>query len=333
MIVRVLCVVSAATAAGLCLSACGGDDAPQPSGRSMAGVVAVEERPDNRAPTIAAVTLVPDTPRPGDPIDAAIDVQDPDGDGVRLEIEWRVNGKLLVGEGRPRLPGSDLKKGDRVELRVVASDGRLSSSAFVKRVRVGNQPPRLQGVAFSGGDWRAGDPIDASPVASDPDGDALSFDYHWYLHGESTEQRDHVFDTVGLKRDDKVYVEVVARDATDATRPVRSAEVKIGNTPPRILGIPTPREVDGEFRYQFRAKDADGDRRLRYRLAAAPKGMSINPVNGEARWRPDQSQAGKHPVEVVVEDAYGDGGALRFEVVVGLEPVPADGQPPAAGAR
>ena len=133
-----------------------------------------------------------------------------------------------------------------------------------------------------------------------------------------------------MKRGDTVYVEVVAHDSTDETRPVRSAEVKIGNTPPRILGIPTPREIDGEFRYQFRAKDADGDRRLRYRLAEAPKGMSINPVNGEARWRPDASQAGKHPVEVVVEDSYGDGGALRFEVVVGLEPVPA---PPAAGAR
>jgi hypothetical protein len=57
--------------------------------------------------------------------------------------------------------------------------------------------------------------------------------------------------------------------------------------------------------------------------------MSINAVNGEARWKPEASQAGKHTVEVIVEDSYGDGGALSFEVVVGLDPV----QPPAAGAR
>jgi hypothetical protein len=291
----------------------------------MAAVVEAEESSDNRPPAIAAVTLVPDTPRPGDSIDATVDAQDPDGDGIRLEIEWRVNGKLVPGEGRTRLPGADLKKGDRVEMRVVASDGRLTSSSFVKRVQVGNQPPRLQGIAFAGGDWRAGDPIDASPVASDPDGDEMSFDYKWYVNGKPSKQRDHVFDTQGLKRGDKVYVEVVARDATDATRPVRSAEVKIANTPPRILEIPKPREVDGEFRYLFRAKDADGDRRLRFRLSKAPKGMTINPVNGEARWRPDASQAGKHLVEVEVVDSYGDGGALSFEVVVGLEPVPAAG--------
>jgi hypothetical protein len=164
------------------------------------------------------------------------------------------------------------------------------------------------------------------------DGDELRFEYQWYLNGEPTKQREHVFDTKGLKRGDKVYVEVVASDSTDETRPVRSAEVTIGNTPPEIVEIPTPREVDGEFRYQFRAKDADGDRRLRYRLAEAPKGMSINPVNGEARWKPQASQEGTHIVEVVVEDSYGDGGALRFEVVVGVEPV-AGAQPPAAGAR
>jgi hypothetical protein len=315
------------------LLACGGDDAPQPSGRSMGAAVNVEERTDNRAPTIASVSLVPKTPRPGDPIDATIDAQDPDGDGIRLEIEWRVNGKVVDRERRTRLDSSELKKGDRVELRVVASDGRLESAPFVKRVRVGNQPPRLQGVAFAGGDWRAGDPIDASPVASDPDGDELRFDYEWFLNGKPTDQREHVFDTKGLKRGDKVHVEVVARDSTDKTRAVKSAVVTIGNTPPHILEIPTPRQIDGEFRYQFRAKDADGDKRLRYRLVKAPKGMSINSVNGEARWRPDASHVGKQMVEVEVVDSYGDGGALSFEVVVGLEPVPAAGQPPAAGAR
>jgi hypothetical protein len=332
MIVRALHMLVAATLFAFGVSGCGGDEAPQPSGRSMAAAVELEERPDNRPPRIAAVTLVPNAPRPGDPIDATVDAQDPDGDGVRLEFEWRVNGKVLRGERRPRLKVSDLQKGDRIELHVVASDGRLESSPFVKRIRVGNQPPRLQGIAFAGGDWRAGDSIDASPVASDPDGDELRFDYQWFLNGKPTKQRDHVFDTKGLRRGDVVYVEVVARDSSDETRPVRSAEVKLGNTPPTILEIPTPREIDGEFRYQFRAKDADGDRRLRYRLAQAPKGMSINPVNGEARWRPDASQAGTHVVEVEVVDSYGDGGALSFEVVVGLEPV-SGSQPPAAGAR
>jgi hypothetical protein len=259
-----------------------------------------------------------------------VDGEDPDGDSLRVTFEWLVNGRLVEGQRRPRLLTDELRKGDRVELRVVASDGLLESPMRSRALRIGNRPPRLQGVSFSGStDVRSGDPIDASPLASDPDGDSLTFSYRWYVNGEETEQDTNRFDTTDLKRNDRIQVEVVAKDGSDQTQPVRSAELRIGNTPPRILGVPPLENVEGEYQYAFRANDADGDRGLRFRLAEAPRGMTIDPAKGTARWRPEATQAGSYPVEVVVEDAYGDSGALRFEVTVSVQ----QSGPPAAAAQ
>jgi len=314
----------------LLVAGCGGGEEPQPSGRPMTAPVPVQERATNRPPSIVKIELVPEAPRPGNPIDARVDAEDPDGDSVRVVFEWAVNGRLVEGERRPRLMTDELQKGDRVELRVVASDGLLESPMRSRVVRIGNLPPRLQGVSFSGPtDVRRGDPIEASPLASDPDGDILTFSYRWYVNEKPTQQKANRFDTTDLKRGDRVHVEVVARDDSDQTKPVRSASVRIGNTPPRILGVPPVENVNGEFRYAFRAEDPDGDRGLRFRLAEAPAGMIIDAGKGTARWRPNATQAGTHPVEVVVEDAYGDGSALRFEVTVTAQ----QSVSPAAAAR
>jgi hypothetical protein len=297
-------------------SGCSDAPEPTPSGRRLSEVVNVPERSGNRPPVIDAVTLVPEKPRQGEPIDAKIKTSDPDDDGLRLDIKWLVNGRTLEGETQPRLRTGDFKKGDRIELEVVVSDGRLESAPTVVRTRIANRPPRLQGVAFSSNEARPGDPIIASLVASDPDGDTLRFTYSWYVNDRSTSERGESFDTTKVKRGDRVRVEVVASDGSDRTDPVRSADVVILNTPPQLTEVPTPQNVDGEVRYAFRGKDADGDKTLRYRLTEAPRGMKIDPISGELRWRPERTQGGSHPVEVVVEDAFGDGSALRFEVTV-----------------
>lgn len=311
----------AAVRAGVLLGliACSSVEEPTPSGRSVTEVVNAPERSGNRPPMIEAVRLVPEKPRQGDPIDATIETSDPDGDGVRLHLEWRVNGRLVEGNTRPRLRTGDFKKGDKIELRVVATDGLLETAPTIARTVIANRPPRLQGIGFASNDARSGDPILASPVASDPDGDPLRFRYVWYVNGRKTTQRNEQFDTADLKRGDRVHVEVVADDRSDETKPVRSADVVILNNPPRIAGVPTPQNRDGEFVYAFRASDADGDKILRFRLAKAPHGMTIDAISGEARWRPDPSQVGSHPIEVVVEDAFGDGSALRFDLTVQVD--------------
>jgi hypothetical protein len=297
----------------------------------MAAPPPVEERAENSAPVVESIALNPRNPLPGTPVEANVDVWDPDGDPYRLSFEWKVNGELAASGSRPRFAPSDARKDDRIEVTVVATDGRLESQPVSERTRIGNRPPLLQGVLLDPqGKVRSGDDLLASPEANDPDEDELRFEYTWLVNGSETGKRGREFSTRGLARGDKVRVRVVATDGSDASRPEESREVTLGNSAPLIREIPSAQTDEGLFRYVFEAEDPDGDRNLRFRLGKAPQGMRIDPILGVATWRPKASQVGVHPVEVIVQDTHGDGSALRFEVTVTATPGDSADQPPAA---
>jgi hypothetical protein len=297
----------------------------------MAAPPPVEDRDENSAPVVESVALNPRNPLPGSPVEASVEVRDPDGDPYRLSFEWKVNGELSASGARPRLMLKDARKGDRIEVTVVASDGRLESEPMSEQTRIGNRPPLLQGVLLDPqGTVRSGDDLLASPEAYDPDEDALQFEYTWLVNGSDARPGSREFSTRGLRRGDKVRVRVVASDESDASRPEESREITLGNSPPLIKEIPGAQTDEGLFRYSFEAEDPDGDRNLRFRLGKAPEGMRIDPILGVATWRPKESQAGVHPVEVIVQDGHGDGSALRFEVTVASTPGDSGKQPPAA---
>jgi hypothetical protein len=290
-----------------------------------------QERAGNAAPVVESVTLNPGTPLPGTAVDANVEVQDPEGDPYRVSFEWKVNGEVTSSGSHPRLRTNDLRKGDRIEVTVVASDGRRESDPVRRSTRVGNRPPLLQGVLLEPqGTVRPSDELFASPEAIDPDEDPLEFDYAWLVNGREIGQRGRTLSAKDLKRGDKVRVRVIARDGDDSSRAAESREVTIGNSAPLIKQIPEAESDEGLFRYAFEAEDADGDRNLRFRLRKAPEGMQIDPITGVATWRPKASQAGVHPVEVMVVDSHGDGSALSFNVTVTATPGDAGEQPPAA---
>ncbi len=324
-------VLWAAPLLGLAVACGGGEETPRPSGPAMLAPAQVEELANNRAPVVESVTLNPSDPLPGTPVDANVEVRDPEGDPYRVSFEWKVNGEVVASGAHPRLRASDLRKDDRIEVTVVASDGRLESDPVRRSARIGNRPPLLQGVLLEPqGTVRAGDELLATPEALDPDEDAIDYEYTWLVNGREIGQRDRAFSASGLKRGDKVRVRVVATDGSDSSRAAESREVTVGNSPPLIERIPDAETDQGLFRYAFEAEDPDGDRNLRFRLRKAPEGMRIDSITGVATWRPKASQAGVHPVEVMVVDSHGDGSALSFNVTVTATPGDADEQPPAA---
>jgi len=291
----------------------------------------VEQADENAAPVVGSVVLNPSSPLPGTPVDANVEARDPDGDPYRLNFEWSVNGEVVASGRKPRLMANGVRRDDRIEVTVVASDGRLESEPVTRSVRVGNRAPLLQGVLLEPLETvRPGDELLASPEAKDPDEDPLRFEYAWLVNGSKSGSNDRAFSTRGLKRGDKVKVRVIASDGTDKSRAAESREVTIGNSAPLIAELPKLESSDGLFRYAFEATDPDGDRNLRFRLGKAPEGMRIDPILGTVSWRPKPSQAGVHQVEVVVQDSQGDASALNFEVTVTATPGDSGEQPPAA---
>jgi len=80
-------------------------------------------------PRVTSVTFLPENICRGVDITAAPAASDPDGDEVSFSYKWSVNGQELT-ENTPVLKGDRFKKGDRVSLTVVPSDGEVDGPAY-----------------------------------------------------------------------------------------------------------------------------------------------------------------------------------------------------------
>ncbi len=308
------------------LVACGGNDAPEgASGPGAAGGQAQAPAPGgpgsagpNEVPEVVAVYIEPSAPVGGNEVRADVEGDDLDGDSLRYEYRWR-SGDRQLGQGKTvTLP--DLEKGQVVSVTVIASDGKARSEPFTAEVEVGNQPPRLFAVLIeASGPPVRGTPLVATPEAVDPDGDEVEFEYQWIVNGDAYASEAETLETDGLERGSTIEVEVTASDGYARTDPVRSEPVRLGNSPPKIVSEPVWSQDGGTFRYSVEARDPDGDVTLRYRLKKGPQGMRIDNISGEVVWQPRTDQAGRHDVEVEVDDLNGGVGMQTFEVVMDVE--------------
>ncbi len=93
------------------------------------------------------------------------------------------------------------------------------------------------------------------------------------------------------------------------------------NAPPRIVSSPVESAAEGRpYRYNVQAVDPDGDT-IAFSLAAAPAGMSIQPVAGIIEWMPSQTAAADSPYTVTIEaaDPSGAVGRQTFQIAVTAE--------------
>jgi len=318
----------------------GGDDATGPGvtermePREQSLVREDAADPANLAPVIESVTLEPSDPSAGDPVVARVEATDTEGDRLRYSYTWRLDGERLPGSGpRVELPRSE--RGDEIELVVVASDGNSESEPYHVSTWVVNRPPRLLGIQIEPADHiTAGTEISVTPSADDPDGDPLTFRYRWTVNGRRTGGSGPELETEHLRRGDAIQVWAVANDGEADSEPIQSPAINVANAPPRIISVPGGTGSDGEFRYEVEAEDPDNDRSLRYRIEDAPEGMKIEVLSGLITWRPTDSQAGTHTVQVIVDDLQGGIGRQAFEVSVGIDNAapPAAPEPSDAGA-
>lgn len=124
----------------------------------------------NRAPELVGVRIDPfEGVKIGTELVAVPDARDPDGDGVDFSYHWRVNGRPVEGATGERFSTSSLKRGDSIQVRVVASDGSAETPPLDSApVLVGNSAPvitSLPGGVSADGEFRY------AVQTSDPDGD------------------------------------------------------------------------------------------------------------------------------------------------------------------
>jgi hypothetical protein len=315
-------------ALALCL-ACGGEAeekarAQAPAKPAPPSVPAAKAAAPNRPPRIDLLSLEPAQPRAGDRVRAVVRASDPDGDPLRLGYLWRVNG-ATVPAANDEIALEGARKGDRIELRVTASDGRAESEPRELVQELVNSAPQLSALELDPREHvSAGASVTVQPVVSDADGDKLELDYRWVVNGRSVAQRGPTLSTEGMRRGDRIAAFVSASDGDERSGVLEAGPIRLENARPVVDTQPEASQEGGVFRYQVEASDPDGDRALRYALVEAPEGMTIDPLEGTIEWRPSPEQGGRHPVTVEVDDRQGGVTRQSFEVTIDVqEPAPA----------
>lgn len=307
-------------AVGALALACGGDDDPKPSGASMVqrAPAASAEAAENQPPVVERVVLHPPRPLPGNRIEARIEASDPDGDPIRLSLEWRHDGRVISEGTHTTIAPAGLAKGQTVEVIVVATDGHDESAPVRTRTSVGNQAPMIDALYLApDGEVRPGQEVTAAPQGRDADGDALEYEFEWRLNGQVVRAAQAAaFDTSALKRGDRLQARVRASDGDEWSPVAESMMLELANRPPEIAGLPPVESVAGGIHVQLDAEDPDGDRGLRFRVLTGPPGLRVDAVTGRVSWQPPAGAIGTHPVEIAVADSLGAESALRFELTV-----------------
>jgi hypothetical protein len=315
-----LALALGAVAAGL--AACGPDETLLDDRATLA--VESHDGGANRPPVVVEVQIEPRQPAVGDRLRATAVVRDAEGDPVELSYRWSVDGETMADSGAEfALDG--VSKGANVEVRVSANDGFAESDPQTANVWVIDRAPVLEGIAIEPTkSVYPGDSVIVTPTASDPDGDFVDFEFEWFVNDQPADGRGRSFSSEGLSHGDRIRVRVVAVDGRNESRPLESQDVVVGSAHPEIVSNPPGMMEGGVFRYPVEARDPDGDRNLRYRLATRPEGMRIDGVLGVIEWRPREDQVGVHPVAVVVSDSTRLETTQRFEVTVGSAPAAPD---------
>ncbi len=148
--------------------------------------VSGDDSSDNQAPASPDVSLTPLKPRTDDALrlEVAGELIDPDGDDVRLAVEWSVDGtvkdnlqdELVVSE-------NDTEVGERWTATVTAVDSHgLASEPVVLEVQIDNTPPTVT-LAADPPSPPAGAGATVIVTSNDDDGDDVTVDLTWSLNG------------------------------------------------------------------------------------------------------------------------------------------------------
>jgi hypothetical protein len=255
-------------------------------------------------------------------VNVAVVAHDPEGQVLRTRTRWTIEGRADEVDAR-ELVVPEGSRGRMIRATVVVDDGHGGEDTASATTPVSNSPPVVGSVSLDPREPTVESDLVASPRSTDRDGDRVDYRYRWLVNGRPVPGDGPVLPRDRFRRGDSIALEVTAFDGIDASLPLRSDAVLVGNAPPRIVS--SPEEIVGErsVTARLRAEDPDGDRSLRFALVEGPPGLDLDPVTGELRWSPRPDQAGAHRVTIAVADAGGAQSSQTIVLRVGPSPPPA----------
>ena len=123
----------------------------------------------NAPPAISGIKLMPEVFKPGDTLSVEVKGEDIDEDEVSFLYEWTKDGESA---GKGSSIGANLKRGDKVSVRITPYDGMDYGNPVVLEREIRNMPPMIvehKDFSFDGTMYTY------QVKAMDPDGDTLAY--------------------------------------------------------------------------------------------------------------------------------------------------------------
>ena len=219
----------------------------------------------NTPPSLASVTIAPESPIRGDVVEATLgEATDVDGDTIRYRYSWRVDGR--EASFNETLPSSRFLRGSRIVLIVTPTDGTDDGEPVTSNEVVGgNNLPEISAVSLSPTSVYTDSALEASIMATDPDGDALTTAIEWYVNSAKVSHTTPTLDgATWFDKGDEIYAVVRADDGVGTSDALTTSTVTVLNSPPTApevsLDPAEPTEGDDiTCDIDTVSTDADGD--------------------------------------------------------------------------
>jgi Putative Ig domain len=279
------------------------------------GVQRTSVLPPGSAPAITSATIVPENPTTAAPLSANYDGQGPEGAALSYRFRWYVNDAVVQDGTSAILDPGNYKKGNRVKLEVIPSDGSQTGKPYeTPEVVIGNRAPVISLVTLVPVDAPVNTLVTAEVTGEDPDGDPVSYTYQWGLNGKyvTEPQTENTFNTTGLHKKDKLYVTVTPSDGESTGDPTASDISILSNSAPKITSSPNYTIANGIYTYQVTAVDPDGDP-VTYNLEKSPANMTIDRTTGLIQWEVPKQISEKQEIVIKIKAEDGDGGVTDQE--------------------
>jgi len=128
----------------------------------------------------------------------------------------------------------------------------------------GNQPPVIISAKILTDPILLSEPIEVQVDAQDPEREAVSFQYRWYVDNVPLAgQTNATLPSELLRRGRSVFVEIIPTDGANKGQPYRTKSVVVGNTSPKVTAVsllPQIARTGDKIEAQVEASDLDHDR-------------------------------------------------------------------------
>ncbi|MDP2313789.1 MAG: hypothetical protein Q8P41_12850 [Pseudomonadota bacterium] len=215
----------------------------------------------NSVPSLTSTAITPDPATVSSTLTcAASGYADADGDADVTTYAWTVDG---AAAGTGATLSSGFGRGDVVVCTATPDDGTDTGTARTDSITISNTAPVLASVSLTPSSATEASTFTCTPaVATDVDGDAVTYTYAWYVNSAVVAPTSTTLTGTYFNRDSTVYCRVTPTDGSTAGAAVSSSTVTVDNTAPVLASVTLSSATPGTsdtLSASVSASDTDGD--------------------------------------------------------------------------